>query len=59
MSGQGRAGQGRAGQGRAGQGRGGVEHFLDRGRKGRRKIGWKEGKGGRTKKEIEKDKIEV
>jgi len=34
----------------SGQGRAGEEHFLDRGRKGRRKIGWKEGKGGQDKK---------
>ncbi len=48
-----------SGQGRAGRGGAGVEHFLDRGRKGRRKIGWKEGKGGMKKREIGKDKIEV
>ncbi len=34
----------------AGQGRAGEENFLDRGRKGRRKIGWKEGKEGQDKK---------
>jgi hypothetical protein len=34
-----------------------VEHFLDKGRKGRRKIGWKEGKGGSTKKKLEKTKL--
>ncbi len=43
----------------SGQGRAGEEHFLDRGRKGRRKIGWMEGKGGQDKREIGKDKIEV
>ncbi len=44
----------------SGQGRAGEENFLDRGRKGRRKIGWKEGKGGAGQKEkLEKTKIEV